>query len=306
MALTIGIDIGGTKVAGGVVDDAGAVLALVRRPTPSLSPSDIVITIASVVDELRSGHAVEAVGIGAAGFVDAERSTVRFAPNLAWRDEPLRDNIRDRVGLPVVVENDANAMAWGEYRFGAGRGEACLLALTIGTGIGGGVVWDGRLYRGGFGIAGEFGHLRVVPDGRPCGCGNRGCWEQYCSGPALLREAIARHITELAGGDLETLGGPAITRAALEGDPTATECVTELGRWLGQGLADLAAAFDPTCFVIGGGVAEAGELLLATARRTFESVLTGSGHRPLARICAAELGTEAGLVGAADLARRRG
>ncbi len=314
MTLTIGVDVGGTKVAAGVVDEAGTILARTRRPTPSTSPDDVEQTIAAVVAELRVGLEIEAVGIGAAGFVDADRAVVLFAPNLAWRDEPLRDDVSKLVGLPVVVENDANAMAWGEYRFGAGRGETHLVCVTVGTGIGGGVVIDGNLYRGRFGIGAEPGHMQVVPGGRRCGCGQRGCWEQYCSGRALLHEAreiadVQKHygarLLELGGGRPEGIEAPEVTIAAREGDPAALACFDEVGRWLGQGLADLAAALDPGVFVIGGGVADAGELLLGPARRAFEFALTGGGNRPNADIRLAQLGNEAGLVGAADLARHR-
>jgi glucokinase len=315
VALAIGVDVGGTKVAAGVVDDDGHILARLRRPTPSLSPADTAATVAELVAQLRDGHPVAAVGIGAAGFIDAERSTVLFAPNLAWRREPLRDRVAEQVGLPVVVENDANAMAWAEHKFGGGRGEPYLVAVTIGTGIGGGLVLGGRLYRGRWGLGAEVGHMRVVPDGRRCGCGNRGCWEQYCSGRALTREArelaavspaATSRLLELAGGDIEKIFGPEITQAAREGDPTAIECFTEIGTWLGQGLADLAAILDPGAFVVGGGVAEAGELLLDPARRRFAAALTGRGHRPMPAVRAARLGNDAGLVGAADLARLPG
>jgi glucokinase len=189
VALAIGVDVGGTKVAAGVVDEDGRVIADLRRPTPSTDAGAVEQTIADLVHELRRTHDVVAVGIGAAGFIDADRSTVLFAPNLAWRDEPLRDEVAKLVGLPVVVENDANAAAWGEYRFGAGRGQTTLVCVTVGTGIGGGIVLGGSLFRGTFGIGGEFGHLQVVLDGRRCGCGQTGCWEQYCSGRALLHEA---------------------------------------------------------------------------------------------------------------------
>ena len=314
MSYTIGVDVGGTKVAAGVVDEEGKVLVSTRRPTPSESPDHVEETIAALITELRREYDVEAVGIGAAGFVDAERSTVLFAPNLVWRGEPLRDDIAARVGLPVVVENDANAAAWAEYRFGAGRDASDLVCVTVGTGIGGGIVLDGQLYRGRFGIGAEFGHKRVVPDGRRCGCGQRGCWEQYCSGRALLHEA--REIADVqpeygarllarGGGEPEGIEAFEVTQAAREGDPAAVACFEEVGRWLGQGLADLAAVLDPSLFVVGGGVADAGELLLAPARRTFAEQLTGTGHRPLAGIRLAELGNEAGLVGAADLARAR-
>jgi glucokinase len=312
VGLTVGVDVGGTKVAAGVVDESGAVLARAKRPTPSTSPPDIADAIVSVVTGLADMHPVDAVGIGAAGFVSADRSTVLFAPNLAWRREPLRDAVAGRLGLPVVVENDANAAAWAEYRFGAGRGEGYLVAVTVGTGIGGGIVLDGALYRGRFGIGAEVGHVRVVPDGRRCGCGNRGCWERYCSGPALVREAqelasvsatTVPRLMQLVGGDVRRIDGPAVTRAAREGDPGAAECFAVIGAWLGQGLADLAAVLDPAVFVVGGGVAEAGEFLLGPARDRFAGALTARGHRPMAEIRLAALGADAGLVGAADLAR---
>jgi glucokinase len=313
VSLAIGVDVGGTKVAAGVVDEAGTILARTRRPTPSTSPGDVERTIADVVAELRADHEVQAVGIGAAGFIDTERATVLFAPNLAWRDEPLRDEVAKLIGLPVVVENDANAAAWAEYRFGAGRGEDHLVCVTVGTGIGGGMVLGGQLFRGRFGIGAEFGHMQVIPEGRRCGCGQRGCWEQYCSGRALLHEAreiadvqreYGKRLLELGNGRPEGIEAPEVTTAAREGDPAALACFEEVGRWLGQGLADLASLLDPGCFVVGGGVADAGELLLGPARRVFAEHLTGGTHRPHADIRHAALGNAAGMVGAADLARR--
>ena len=312
--LTIGVDVGGTKVAAGVVDEGGRILARTRHATPSSTPADVEDVIAACVEELRGEHEVEAVGVGAAGFIDADRSRVLVAPNLSWRDEPLREAVSGRTGLPVVVENDANAAAWAEYRFGAGRGEEHLVLVTVGTGIGGGIVLGGALHRGRFGVGGEFGHLQVVPGGRRCGCGQSGCWEQYCSGRALLHEAreiadvrrgYGARLLELGGGRPEGIEAREVTAAALEGDPAALECFEEVGGWLGQGLADLAAVLDPAVFVIGGGVADAGELLLAPARRVFAERLTGTGSRPHAEIRPASLGNDAGMVGAADLARDR-
>jgi glucokinase len=310
--LAIGVDIGGTKVAAGVVDVDGRVLARARRLTPSRDPRAVEATITEVVALLRADHEVVAVGIGAAGFVDSDRARVLFAPHLAWRNEPLRDAVAQAVGLPVVVENDANAAAWAEYRFGVGRGETQLVCVTLGTGIGGGIVSDGRVERGRYGMAGEFGHMVVVPDGHRCECGNRGCLEQYASGNVLGREAreLARAgspvtvpLVERVKGDIDALVGPLITEAAQDGDPCAIELFEEVGRWLGIGLANLAAALDPGTFVIGGGVSDAGELLLRPARESFRRTLTGRGFRPEPRILKAALGPEAGLVGAADLAR---
>src|SRR5215216_1362043 len=298
MGLAIGVDVGGTKVAAGVVDDDGRILARLRRDTPAHDPAKTEDVIAEAIAELSAEHQVEAAGLGAAGFVDAARSTVLFAPNLAWRNQPLRAAVEQRTGLPVVVENDANAAAWGETRFGAG--------------LGGGVVLGGELIRGAFGAAAEVGHLSIVPDGRPCGCGNAGCWEQYASGRALVTEARqraarsptdARLLLELAGGRAESITGPMVTMGAIADDPVALASFEAVGTWLGHGLADLAAVLDPRVFIIGGGVSEAGELLVGPARATFEARLTGRGHRPMAAVRVAQLGQDAGLIGAADLAR---
>jgi glucokinase len=313
MTLAIGVDVGGTKVAAGVVEDDGQIIAKLRRSTPAASPARTEQTIADVLTELLASHQVEAIGIGAAGFVDRDRTSILFAPNLAWRDEPLKQRVEERIGREVVVENDANASAWAEARFGAARGYQDVMLVAVGTGIGAAIIIGGELYRGRWGIAGEPGHVRVVPEGRLCGCGNRGCWEQYASGSALVAEAreFARRTPEgairllqLGGGTPEGIGGPVITQAAAEGDPAALRCFETVGCWLGQGLADLAAILDPACFVIGGGVSEAGDLLLDPARAAFERALAGHGHRPLPEIRAAQLGEDAGIVGAADLARQ--
>ena len=313
-SLAIGVDVGGTKIAAGVVDESGAILDEARRETPATSPEEIAAAIADVVADLRSRHDVRAVGIGAAGLVDADRTTVLFSPNLVWRDEPLKRVVEERIGLPTIIENDANAAAWAEFRFGGGRNVTDMVLLTVGTGLGGGLVLRGELYRGAFGVGGEVGHMRVVPGGYPCGCGNRGCWEQYASGTALEREARAlaqssptraSRLLELAGGDPANVKGRMVTQAAKEGDRAAQELLEEVGRWLGEGIASLAALLDPAVVVIGGGVSEAGELLLEPARAALERTLTARGHRPVLRIQQASLGNEAGIIGAADLARWR-
>lgn len=312
--LTLGVDIGGTKIAAGVVDEAGTVLARGRRETPhrSTAPHLVEDAIVDVVGELAGRHPVEAVGVGAAGFVDAARGSVLFSAHLSWRYEPLQDALAGRLALPVVVENDANCAAWGEWRFGAGHGEDRLLVVNLGTGIGGGIVLDGRLERGRYGVAGEFGHMQVVPGGHRCECGNRGCWEQYASGRALVREArglaasgspMAHRLLERAGNDPAGISGELVAELALAADPASQELFGDLGSWLGVGLANLAAAFDPGRFVIGGGVSEAGELLLTPAREAFRRGLTGRGFRPEADVVRAGLGVDAGVVGAADLAR---
>jgi glucokinase len=312
MSLTIGVDVGGTKVAAGAIDEHGRIVERLRRATPSASPERTARAIADTVGELLARHDADMVGVGAAGWVDESRGSVLFAPNLAWRDEPLRAKLQELISLPVVVENDANASAWAEVKYGAGIGEDHVVFISVGTGIGAGFVLDGRLYRGRSGLAGEPGHVRVVPDGRLCGCGNRGCWEQYASGSALAAEArdfarrspgAAARLIQLAGGSAEDIGGPHVTEAAQEGDPAALRCFGIVGAWLGQGLADLAALLDPGCFIIGGGVCEAGELLIGPARAAYERGLTGGRYRPKAEIRLAALGADAGMVGAADLAR---
>ncbi len=314
--LAVGVDIGGTKIAAGAVDAAGLVVARARAQTPHRStvPSVVETAIVEVVDEVlaRVGRArVWAVGIGAAGFVAADRATVTFAPHLSWRGEPLRDALQGRLGLPVTVDNDANAAGWAEWKFGAGRGESNLLVVNLGTGIGGAIITDGVVQRGRYGLAGEFGHMQVVPQGRRCECGNTGCWEQYASGNVLVRRAedllasTSPLATDLRARVAATgeLTGSIVTEAAREGDPAAREMLAEVGTWLGVGIAGLAAAFDPGTVVVGGGVSQAGDLLLEPARAAYARHLTGRGFRPLANIVAAALGPDAGLVGAADLAR---
>jgi glucokinase len=314
MSFTIGVDVGGTKIAAGVVDELGRITATTRRDTPSLDPEKIQEAITDVVRELTSEHEAEAVGLAAAGLVDAGRSTVLFAPNLAWRQEPLRSAVEKRCGLPVVVENDANAAAWGEAQFGAGRAEEHVVMLTVGTGLGGGIILNGVLYRGRNGIAAEFGHMIVEPGGRRCGCGSRGCWERYASGTALVLEAqeLARvapataiRLLEISDGRVEDITGLAISRAANEGDGAALECFRVIGTWLGHGMAALAAVLDSAVFVIGGGVSEAGDVLLEPTVRALQERLTAPSYRPTPPVRLAELGSRAGIIGAADLARRR-
>ncbi|MFE3884311.1 ROK family glucokinase [Streptomyces lydicus] len=312
MGLTIGVDIGGTKIAAGVVDEEGSILETCKVPTPHATEA-LTEAIADAVRTVGAGHRVEAVGIGAAGYVDEKRATVLFAPNIDWRHEPLKDKVEQRVGLPVVVENDANAAAWGEYKFGAGQGHSDVICITLGTGLGGGIIIGNKLRRGRFGVAAEFGHIRVVPDGLLCGCGNQGCWEQYASGRALLRYARqrafatpenARILLSLGDGTSEGIEGRHVSEAARQGDPVAIDSFRELARWAGAGLADLASLFDPAAFIVGGGVSDEGELVLEPIRKSFRRWLVGNQWRPHAQVLAAQLGGKAGLVGAADLARQ--
>lgn len=314
MGLTIGIDVGGTKIAAGVVGTDGKIGARTHRDTPANSVDATAAAICDAAAELIAEHEVEAVGIGAAGFVSSDRSTVLFAPNLAWRDEPLGTRVSDVLKVPVVVENDANAAAWGEFAFGAARHVEHMVCITVGTGIGGGVVIGGELLRGANGVAAELGHMRVVPGGHRCGCGARGCIEQYASGSALVREgraqaesgslAAAQMLSVCGITDPAQLTGPMITKAAAGGDPCAVELFDDLGRWLGEALASIATLFDPSMIVVGGGVSAAGDLLLKSATVAFEKNLPAKANRPHPVFGLAELGNDAGIIGAADLARR--
>ena len=313
MSLTIGIDVGGTKVLGGVVDEAGKVLTTARKDTPRQGGSALTQTIANVAKELLQQHSVASVGVSAAGFVSSDRKTMLATPNIAdWNGVDLDNQLTKLIGLPVVIENDANAAAWGEAKFGAGKNQDHMMMLTVGTGIGGGIVVNGALYRGAFGIAAEFGHMRVVPEGHICGCGARGCFEQYASGNALLRHAreainaspeVARNLLSRGDGTVAGLTGQAITDAAREGDPVALAAFNTTGQWLGAGIASLAVLLDPACVVIGGGVIDAGEILLKPTRESLERNMPFAGKHPYPQIIAAQLGNEAGLVGVADLAR---
>ncbi|MGB3687031.1 MAG: ROK family glucokinase [Ornithinimicrobium sp.] len=331
MSVNIGVDVGGTKIAACAVDEDGLVVARAKKATPAQDVDAIVSVIVDVVQELRSTltaspatdsqpadspRGLDAVGVGVAcaGFVDAAGEKVVFAPNLAWRDEPLAARVGERIDLPVVLENDANAAAWGEYRFGAARHAEHMIMVTLGTGVGGGIIDRDQLLRGAEGMAAEIGHLRVVPDGHRCGCGNRGCWEQYASGSALVREARelvaadsthAADLIERCGGEAQALTGSMVTQSALEGEQAAIELMEDLGRWVGEGIASLVAVLDTGVIVMGGGVSAAGDLVLEPARAAFARQLTARGHRPVPPIIIAQLGNDAGMIGAADLAAQR-
>jgi glucokinase len=287
------------------VTPVGEVVARAEVPSPAEDPEALVAAIAGIAGGLAN-EAVAAIGIGAAGMVD-QAGTVRFAPNLAWRDLPLGERIRDAVGLPVLVGNDANMAAWGEFRVGAGRAVEHMILVTLGTGIGGGVVIDGELLRGAHGFAAEIGHVIVEPDGPPCGCGNRGCWEQVASGTAITRAAraaVREHprsaLAQLVAGDPDAVTGADVTEIARGGDPLSRSILAVVGRRLGEGLAGLANTFDPELIVIGGGVAAAGDLLLAPARAAFRDAIEAPEHRPaIPPIVPAMLGNDAGSVGAA-------
>ncbi len=308
---TVGIDIGGTKIAGALVDIDGNIVAESKVPTPAQDPDALVDAVVALVTELSLGREVLGVGVAAAGFIDADQANIIYAPNLSWRNEPFKAKLQAKLPLPVIIENDANAAAWAEFRYGAGKGFQHMVMLTIGTGVGGAVIVNGQMLRGGFGIAGELGHLRVVPNGKLCGCGQHGCLESYGSGTALLKAA-----KELASSDLEIgsrlreleaqageLTGAQVYTAILEKDPGALQILTELGSWLGEAIGSLTAVLDPQVVVIGGGVSAAGDLLLNPIREAYLAHLPARGFRPELEIKGAEFVNDAGVVGAADLVR---
>ena len=307
----IGIDIGGTKIAGALVDAEGQILKDLRVPTPAKDPNALVDAVVALIEELSKGQEVLGAGIAAAGFIDADQANIIYAPNLSWRNEPFKAKLEARLSIPVIIENDANAAGWAEYRYGAGKGYKHMIMLTIGTGVGGAVITDSKMLRGGFGIAGELGHLRIVPDGILCGCGQKGCLESYGSGTALLKAAkdLAASGTQEGARlrELEAsagkLTGQEVYQAILESDPGALRILAELGSWLGQAIASLTAVLDPEIVVIGGGVSAAGNLLLNPIREAYLKHLPAQGFRPELRISAAEFVNDAGVVGAADLAR---
>lgn len=307
--LTVGVDAGGTKLASVVTTPDGAIVDRRRTETPADAPERVVAAIADVARELIEAHGASAVGVGAAGMIDRS-GVVRFSPNVAWRETPLRRDVADAVGVPVIVENDANAAAWGEFRFGAGSGATDMLLVTVGTGIGGGIVIGGELFRGAHGFAAEIGHVVVEPNGPLCGCGNRGCWEQVASGRAIDRRARTAAsddpgslMVELAGGDPGAVLGGHVSEAARQGDAAAVRVLSEIGERLGVGIAGLVNVLDPDVVVVGGGAVEAGELLLGPARAAFLDAVEAPEHRPEVALVAAALGNDAGAVGAADLAR---
>ena len=277
--LAIGVDIGGTKVLGGVVDSTGKILRTFRADTPREGGDALNQVIADVVAELQTTHKTESIGISAAGLVSSDRQTMLGAPNIKdWDGVNIAKALHKISGINSIVENDANSAAWAERVYGAGKGQENVIMITLGTGLGGAAIVDGKPLRGANGTGAEFGHMRVAPGGELCGCGIRGCFEQYASGTALMRQtkaAIAKDPDSaknlLARGDGTIIGllGNHITDAARAGDKLAIGVLENLGDWLGQGIATLAMLFDPAIVVIGGGVIDAGELLLEPARRAM-------------------------------------
>lgn len=307
----IGIDIGGTKIAGALVDESGSIIRESRVATPVKDPVALVDAVVGLIQELSSDSKVLGVGVAMAGFIDHQQANVIYGTNFGWKNFPLKAELEAKLSIPVIIENDANAAGWAEYRFGAGQGHQHMVMLTLGTGVGGAIIVDGKMLRGGFGVAGELGHMRVVPDGIACGCGQFGCIESYASGTALLRTAnelvdsgapAGKRLSELkqASGKLT---GAEVYQALVEKDPGAVGLLNDLASWLGQAIASLSAILDPEIVVIGGGVSQAGELLLEPVRAAFRKYAPAGGFRPELAIVTAQFVNDAGVVGAADLAR---
>lgn len=287
----VGVDVGGTKVLAVAVDDGGEVLGQKRVATP-LSAESLLDAAAELVVALAPDERTP-VGVGLPGLVDRE-GVLRFAPNLRGIvDLDVSGGLATRLGRKVAaVENDATCATWAEARLGAAAGFRHVVLATLGTGIGGGFVWNGRLERGTNGFAGELGHFVVDVDGPPCGCGKRGCWEQFASGTALGRLAAG-----VGMGD-----GEQVTAAAARGDAAAASLMEEYARWVALGLVNVAAILDPELFVIGGGLVEAGPVLFDPLRRAFAALVEGGERHPAVEILPAALGERAGALGAALLA----
>ena len=303
----IGVDVGGTKIAAAVVTPEGGILNEVRYP--SSGPKErLLSSMARSVNEVRDGFEVGGVCLAVPGTVSTEENKIIDAPNLhAIEGIPLKDELEERTGLTTTVENDANAAAWGEFRFGAGSEVSHLIFITWGTGVGGGVISHGVLLRGAQGAGGELGHITIQATGPRCGCGNHGCLEALASGTAIARRAreVASEKPDSALGQLaveRAVLGEDVAGLARQGDEAAISVLRETGVWLGIGLAGFVNVFNPEVIAIGGGAARAGDLILDAARHEVR-LRAMSPSRDLVEINEATLGAESGVLGAAALAR---
>lgn len=311
------IDLGGTNLSAAFADGQGQIVAETKQPTRSYEgPTAVLERIAAMVNALaaQAGTKPAALGIGVPGLVDVGRGETRFLPNLPtqWRDVPVAAALTPKVGCPVFVLNDARAATLGELVFGHGRTARTMVFFGLGTGVGGGIVVNRQLHLGPLGAAGELGHQTIVPDGPPCGCGNRGCLETLVSGPAITAEGVrlllsgnAPKLHELCKGDATRVSPITMAAAARAGEPAAREALERVAEWLGIGAANLIVALHPDLIVVGGGVSEMGDLLLdplrATVRRRVRMLPVDD-----IRIERSQLGDRAGLLGGIALAQRGG
>ena len=308
----IGVDLGGTNLKAGLIDGALEVHSSVERVIAGLPLPALLDELAAAVVALRESAEgeVDALGLGIAGLIDERRGLVASSTHLPFAGVPLAEVMEERLGMAVFVDNDANVALIAEHRHGAAQGERVALMVALGTGVGGAIAFDGEIYRGAQGAAGEVGHIVLSPDGPDCGpgCASRGCLEAFVSGSALARDARAAAERAGAGGlgralaDGRVIDGPLVTELALAGDEVALEILTTLGEWLGLGLVTLANVFDPDVIVVGGGVSAAGELILDPARRVLSERAPAliSEH---VEVRPARYGARAGMLGAAVLAR---
>jgi len=308
--LTIGIDIGGTKISAGVVDSSGNLIDSSKCSTPAEGGKELISSVVNLVKELNKKHEIKGIGISIAALISSDYGTIVGAPNIANLSKlNFVNEIKEEFKLPIIVENDANAAIWAEFKFGNAKGLNPVMFFIIGTGVGGGLVIDGKLFKGANGIGAEFGHMCVVPNGLLCGCGAKGCIEQYASGGALIRYANEALLAnpdkseEVLSFGEGKLSGTALTKAAKAGNELALAAFSKQADWLGLACASYSLIIDPQAIIIGGGVVDAGELFLAPVRAAMRKYMPFAESHVPPKIIAAKFGNDAGLIGAADLVR---
>ena len=308
--LTIGIDIGGTKISAGVVDSSGNLIDSSRCSTPTEGGKELISSVINLIKEFNKKYEIKGIGISIAALISSDYGTIVGAPNIANLSKlNFVNEIKEEFELPIIIENDANAAMWAEFKFGNAKGLNPVMFFIIGTGVGGGLVIDGKLFKGANGIGAEFGHMCVVPDGLLCGCGSKGCIEQYASGGALIRYANEALLAnpdkseEVLSFGEGKLSGTALTKAAKAGNELALAAFSKQADWLGLACASYSLIIDPQAIIIGGGVVDAGELFLAPVRAAMRKYMPFAESHVPPKIIAAKFGNDAGLIGAADLVR---
>jgi len=308
--LTIGIDIGGTKISVGVVDSSGNLIDSSRCSTPTEGGKELISSVINLIKEFNKKYEIKGIGISIAALISSDYGTIVGAPNIANLSKlNFVNEIKEEFELPLIIENDANAAMWAEFKFGNAKGLNPVMFFIIGTGVGGGLVIDGKLFKGANGIGAEFGHMCVVPNGLLCGCGSKGCIEQYASGGALIRYANEALLAnpdkseEVLSFGEGKLSGTALTKAAKAGNELALAAFSKQADWLGLACASYSLIIDPQAIIIGGGVVDAGELFLAPVRAAMRKYMPFAESHVPPKIIAAKFGNDAGLIGAADLVR---